>query len=100
MKSIITSKSFFAAAYVAASVTTALPAAARTVYDAGKALKANCTSGGYANPYTDANGGVWSYNLSDNVGNPKSVTLQTGVKNNYNSSSIARNTCRTERRSS
>ena len=34
---------------------------ARTVYDAGKALRQNCESGSYANPYTDANGGVWSY---------------------------------------
>ena len=34
---------------------------ARTVYDAGKALRQNCESGSYANPYTDSNGGVWSY---------------------------------------
>ena len=39
----------------------AIPASARTVYDAGKALRQNCESGSYANPYTDANGGVWSY---------------------------------------
>ena len=39
----------------------AIPASARTVYDAGKALRQNCASGSYANPYTDANGGVWSY---------------------------------------
>ena len=36
-------------------------ASARTVYDAGKALRQNCESGSYVNPYTDANGGVWSY---------------------------------------
>ena len=36
---------------------TAATAAARTVYDAGKALRQNCESGAYANPY----GGVWSY---------------------------------------
>lgn len=30
---------------------------ARTVYDAGKALRQNCESGSYANPYGD----VWSY---------------------------------------
>ena len=40
---------------------------ARTVYDAGKALRQNCTSGTYANPYTDANGGVWSYYTSSAV---------------------------------
>ena len=39
----------------------AFTASARTVYDAGKALRQNCESGSYANPYTDANGGVWSY---------------------------------------
>ena len=33
-------------------------ASARTVYDAGKALRQNCESGSYANPYTDANGGT------------------------------------------
>lgn len=74
---------------IALSAVAALSASARTVYDAGKALKANCTSGGYANPYTDANGGIWSYNLSDNVGNPKSVTLATGVKSDYSGGSIA-----------
>ena len=39
----------------------AFTASARMVYDAGKALRQNCESGSYANPYTDANGGVWSY---------------------------------------
>ena len=31
----------------------AFAASARTVYDAGKALRQNCESGSYANPYTD-----------------------------------------------
>ena len=35
----------------------AIPASARMVYDAGKALRQNGESGSYANPY----GGVWSY---------------------------------------
>ena len=39
----------------------AFTASARTVYDAGEALRQNCESGSYANSYTDANGGVWSY---------------------------------------
>ena len=43
------------------AVAVAFTASARTVYDAGKALRQNCESGSYANPYTDANGGVWSY---------------------------------------
>ena len=42
-------------------------AGARTVYDGGKALKQNCTSGTYANPYTDENGGKWSYHTSSAV---------------------------------
>lgn len=45
----------------------ALTASARTVYDAGKALRQNCESGSYANPYTDANGGVWSYHTASGV---------------------------------
>ena len=45
----------------------ATSAFARTVYDAGKALKANCTSGTYANPYTDENGGKWSYHTSSAI---------------------------------
>ena len=45
----------------------ALGASARTVYDAGKALRQNCASGSYANPYTDANGGVWSYHTASSV---------------------------------
>ena len=39
----------------------AVTASAHTVYDAGKALRQNCESGSCVNPYTDANGGVWSY---------------------------------------
>lgn len=45
----------------------ALTASARTVYDAGKALRQNCESGSYANPCTDANGGVWSYHTASSV---------------------------------
>ena len=41
----------------------ALPSSARTVYDAGKALRENCETGGHANPY-----GVWSYHLANNAG--------------------------------
>ena len=39
----------------------AFAASARTVYDAGKALRQNCESGSYANSYTDENGGIWAY---------------------------------------
>ncbi len=45
----------------------ALSTSARTVYDAGKALRQNCEGGSYANPYTDANGGVWSYHTAATV---------------------------------
>lgn len=50
-----------------AAIGLALTASARTVYDAGKALRQNCESGSYANPYTDANGGVWSYHTASGV---------------------------------
>ena len=46
---------------VIGSAAVVFAAPARTVYDAGKALRQNCESGSYANPYTDANGGTWSY---------------------------------------
>ena len=52
-----TARCLFTLAVAAVTATTF----ARTVYDAGKALRQNCESGSYANPYTDANGGVWSY---------------------------------------
>ena len=50
-----------------ATMSLALGASARTVYDAGAALRQNCESGSYANPYTDANGGVWSYHTASGV---------------------------------
>ena len=40
---------------------------AYTVYDGGKALRQNCASSTYANPYTDENGGQWSYHTSSAV---------------------------------
>ena len=49
------------------AVAVAFTASARTVYDAGKALRQNCESGSYANPYTDANGGAWSYHTASGV---------------------------------
>ena len=39
----------------------AASAAAGTSYDAGEALKANIVNGVNANPYTDSQGGQWSY---------------------------------------
>ena len=62
----------------AIAVLTAATASARTVYDAGKALKANCTSGGYANPYTDENSGTWSYFITALSPVANTVTLKTG----------------------
>ena len=49
------------AAAIAAQAANPVAASGRTVYDAGKALRQNCESGAYANPYPDADGGVWSY---------------------------------------
>ena len=46
----------------------ALPAAARTVYDAGKALRQNFTENATpATPYTDENGGKWYYSSAAGV---------------------------------
>ncbi len=74
--------STFAALGCALTVALAMPGAghARTVYDAGAALHANCTaaSGAYANPYTDANGGVWSYFITALSPVANTVTLNTG----------------------
>ena len=54
----------------------AFTASARTVYDAGKALRQNCESGSYANPYTDANGGVWSYLVASSLSPFSGVALE------------------------
>ena len=59
-----------AAAFAAALVALAVPPAssARTVYDAGKALRQNFqTNATPANPYTDENGGVWKYSSAAGV---------------------------------
>ena len=54
----------------------AFTASARTVYDAGKALRQNCESGSYANPYTDTNGGVWSYLAASSLSPFSGVALE------------------------
>ncbi len=59
-----------AAAFVAALVALAVPPAssARTVYDAGKALRQNFQINATpANPYTDENGGIWTYSSAAGV---------------------------------
>jgi hypothetical protein len=46
----------------------ALPSSARTVYDAGKALRQNFQNNATpANPYTDENGGKWTYSSAADV---------------------------------
>ena len=67
-----TARCLFALAVVAATATTL----ARTVYDAGKALRQNCESGSYANPYTDTNGGVWSYLAASSLSPFSGVALE------------------------
>jgi len=54
----------------------AFTASARTVYDAGKALRQNCESGSYANPYTDVNGGIWSYHAASSFTPFSGVALE------------------------
>ena len=50
-----------------AAVLATASAAADVVYDAGAALRENCRSGVHANPYTDVNGGKWSWLWRANV---------------------------------
>ena len=68
------------------AVLMAATASARTVYDAGKALRENCTSGTYANPY-----GVWSYDLADTNGGKTEDFTAHGrfTHNNYGGASGA-----------
>lgn len=50
------------------AVLAAANAAARTVYDAGKALRQNFQNNATpANPYTDENGGIWTYSSAAGV---------------------------------
>ena len=65
---------------------------AYTVYDAGKALRANCASGAPTGAngntyYTDENGGMWQYRLSNESGTFANVTLNYGEKT-YNGMSL------------
>ena len=75
--------SAFAALGCTLTVALAVPPAshARTVYDAGAALYANCTaaSGAYANPYTDENGGTWGYFITALSPISNTVTLASGT---------------------
>ena len=58
----------FLGAVSAVCALVALPSSARTVYDAGKALRQNFQSNATpANPYTDENGGKWTYSSSAGV---------------------------------
>ena len=53
---------------IAALAALALPATARTVYDAGKALRQNFQNNATpVNPYTDENGGKWYYSSAAGV---------------------------------
>ena len=53
---------------LAAYALVALPVSARTVYDAGKALRQNFQNNATpVNPYTDENGGVWKYSSAAGV---------------------------------
>ena len=50
------------------SAAAALSVSARTVYDAGKALRENFQNNATPqNPYTDSNGGKWTYSSSAGV---------------------------------
>ena len=68
-------------------VQVAVTASARTIYDAGKALRENCTSGTYANPY-----GVWSYHLVNNAGVIKTVATLSSTNGRRTFSSVGSGT--------
>ena len=74
--SILAASAAAIAAALVAAFTTPATASARTVYDAGKALRQNCESGSYANPYEDANGGVWSYLAASSLSPFSGVALE------------------------
>ena len=62
---------------------------AYTVYDAGKALRANCASGTPTGAsgdtyYTDENGGKWQFRLSSEQGTFANVTFPSGTYTGYN----------------
>jgi hypothetical protein len=83
-------KSYLFGRYTAICLTAILAAAtlsARTVYDAGKALRENCTSGTYANPY-----GVWSYHLANNAGVIKTVATLSSTNGKRTFSSVGSGT--------
>jgi hypothetical protein len=54
-------------------------AAGGIVFDAGEAMKANVKSGVSANPYTDAEGGAWSYWTSTAMTNGVETAMAGGV---------------------
>ena len=85
-------KSPFVSLCIAVAAFSALSASARTVYDAGKALRENCTSGGHANPYTDANGGQWSYHLANNEGVIKTTATLGSANGSRTFSSVTSGT--------
>ena len=64
-----------AALFLLAALATA-SVSARMVYDAGKALRENCETGGHVNPC-----GVWSYHLSNVDGNTAAATAALSSAN-------------------
>jgi hypothetical protein len=63
-----TCRNLLAGLRIAACALVALPASARTVYDAGKALRQNFQNNATpVNPYTDENGGKWTYSSAGGV---------------------------------
>ena len=61
-------RAILGAVFLAVCALVALPASARTVYDAGKALRQNFLNNATpVNPYTDENGGKWTYSSASGV---------------------------------
>ena len=72
-------------------VQVAATASARTVYDAGKALRENLASSSPTSElFTDSKGGKWSYYFSNELGTPNSeVTLKRNGPKAYGSGATA-----------
>ena len=72
-------------------VQVAATASARTVYDAGKALRENLDSSSPTSVlFTDSKGGKWSYYFSNELGTPNSeVTLKQNGPKAYGSAPTA-----------
>ena len=71
-----TCRNLLAGLRIAVCALVALPASARTIYDAGKALRENLASSSPTSElFTDSKGGKWSYYFSNENGTPNTEVI-------------------------